>query len=96
MSDKSISDLRDHLFATIVALRDPVNPMDVNRARAISEVARQIVDSAKVEVEHMKVAGGDGSGFIPRAPALPSPSAKDGEQPAANGIVGITQHFIKG
>ena len=63
MGDK-IEDLRGHLFATLAALRDPEKPMDIDRAKAVAEVAKVIVDSAKVEVDHMKVAGGEGSGFI--------------------------------
>lgn len=60
-----IEDLRDHLFATLAALRNPDQPMDIDRAKAVAEVAKVIVDSAKVECEHMKLTGGDGSGFIP-------------------------------
>lgn len=93
MSDKTISDLREHLFATIEALRDKENPMDVARAKAISEVARQVIDSAKVEVEHMKVSGDlEGTRFIPSNRALPA------GQPAepGNGIAGVTRHLIQG
>lgn len=64
MAGRKIDDLREHLFATLEGLRDKDNPMDVERAKAIAEVAREIVSSAKVEVDHMKVAGGKGSGFI--------------------------------
>lgn len=61
----TIEDLRGALFDTLRALRDKENPMEIERAKAIAEVAREIVSSAKVEVEHMKIAGGRGSGFIP-------------------------------
>jgi hypothetical protein len=67
-----IDDLRDHLFATLQALRDPVKPMDVDRARAIAEVARVVVDTAKVEVQHMDLVGGRGSGFLPEPEAGPN------------------------
>ena len=50
-----IQDLRDHLFATLEALQDKDEPMDIDRARAVADVAKVIVDSAKVEV----VRGGD-------------------------------------
>ena len=69
-----IEDLRNHLFATIEALMDDENPMDINRAKAISGTAKQIIDSAKVEVAFLKVTGAfEGSGFIPSEPrkALP-------------------------
>lgn len=52
-----IDDLRDHLFETLEALRDEEKPMDLDRARTVAEVAKVIVDSAKVEVEFLKVTG---------------------------------------
>lgn len=60
----TISDLRKHLFATLEGLQDKDRPMDIDRAKAVSEVAQVIINSAKVEVDHMKVSGGDGSGFL--------------------------------
>jgi len=60
-----IEDLRNHLFATLEHLRDPERPMEIDRARAIADVAKVIVDSAKAEVDYMKVAGVIvGTGFI--------------------------------
>lgn len=38
--------------------------MEIERAKAIANVAQVIINSAKVEVEHLKVAGGKGTGFI--------------------------------
>lgn len=77
MSDTPTNDvttLRGLLFDTLRDLRDKEKPMDVDRARAISDVAKVLVDSAKVEVEHLKITGGDGSGFIPEQPKkLPAP-----------------------
>lgn len=52
-----IEDLRNHLFATLEALQDTEKPMEIDRARAIAEVAKVIVDSAKVEVEFVKATG---------------------------------------
>lgn len=61
-----ITDLRNHLFATIEALADPDKPMDIARAKAISDVAQTIINSAKLEVEFMdKIGGCGGTGFIP-------------------------------
>lgn len=62
----TIQDLRTHLFATLEGLRDKTNPMDIDRAKAVADVAQTIINSAKVEVEHLKVTGqAGGSGFIP-------------------------------
>ena len=67
-----IEDLRDHLFATLEALQDEEKPMEIDRARAIADVAKVIVESAKTEVAFVKVVtdagpafGVRGSGFIP-------------------------------
>lgn len=75
-----IEDLRDHLFATLEALRDEEKPMELDRAQTIANVASVIIDSAKVEVAFIDVTGAKGSGFIPdatRSPALPAPPVPD-------------------
>jgi hypothetical protein len=63
--DNSIVALRAKLFETLRSLSDPTKPMEIERAKAISDVAQTIINSAKVEVEHLRVTGGSGSGFIP-------------------------------
>ena len=61
-----MEDLRNHLFETLEGLKDPDDPMDIDRAKAVAEVAGKLIDSAKVEVEFLKhVGGGEGTGFIP-------------------------------
>ena len=52
-----VEDLRDHLFATIEALRDEEKPMELERAAAIAQVAQVIVNSAKVENDRLKLTG---------------------------------------
>lgn len=52
-----IDDLRNHLFETLEALKDEEKPMELDRARAIADVARVVVDSAKAEVDFLKVTG---------------------------------------
>jgi hypothetical protein len=37
---------------------------DIDRAKAVADVAQVMINSAKVEVEFMKATGGLGSGFI--------------------------------
>lgn len=74
MSTNDINALRTHLFETLEALKDPKKPMDIDRARAVTQVASTIIDSARVEVEFARVTGQPtGSGFLPQAPVLPSP-----------------------
>ncbi len=53
-----MSDLRNHLFETIEALKDEEKPMDLARANAVREVAQTIINSAKVEVDLMKAMDG--------------------------------------
>lgn len=65
----TIDELRKHLFATLDALRDEKSPMDIERAKAISNVAQTIINSAKAETDHMRVSGRpSASGFIPEQP----------------------------
>lgn len=52
-----LPDLRDHLFATLEALQDKEEPMDLDRAKAIADVAQVIVNSAKVEVDFIRATG---------------------------------------
>lgn len=73
--ENNIKELRDELFATLRALRDPEKPMDIDRAKAVSEVAGQIIQSAKVEVDYLRVTGAaESTGFIPDAKKLPKPA----------------------
>ena len=66
MPQNKIDDLRNHLFATLEALRDEEKPMDIDRAKAISEVAKVIVESAKVEVAFLEVTGAmKSTNFLP-------------------------------
>lgn len=55
MPRNKIEDLRNHMFATIEGLLDEKDPMDIDRARAVAEVGKVIVESAKAEVMYLKV-----------------------------------------
>lgn len=70
-----IEDLRNHLFATLEALRDKESPMDIDRAKAISQVAGTIIETAKVEVKFLELTGGNGTGFITNEAKLPAAGA---------------------
>lgn len=62
----TIDDLRDHLFETLKALRDPEKPMEIERAKAICDVGQVIINTAKVEVDAMRFTGAKGgTGFLP-------------------------------
>lgn len=88
----TITDLRAELFATLRGLRDKKDPLDVDRARAVAQVAGVIIDSAKAEIEFARVTGGD-----VRSSLLPAPEAEpDPATPLPAGITGRTVHRIKG
>lgn len=67
-----ITDLRAHLLNTLSDLRNRDNPMEPDRARAVAQVAAVLVDSARVEIDYIKVTGADRSDFIERPNALPA------------------------
>lgn len=82
----TMDEVRKALMDTLNDLRDKDKPMEVDRARAVAQVAGVLVDTARVEVEFLKVSQGHKSKFIApeTAPELPS------------GVVGIRQHRIAG
>ena len=94
----TITDMREHLMETLAALRDRENPMDVERARAVAQVAGVLVDSAKVEVDYIKATGSSSDSlFISPLNSDPERLLSNGEskgtiQPTTTGFV----HRIKG
>ena len=67
---KNINDLRTILFDTMDDLRS--GKIDVERAKQIGSIGQVIVNSAIVEVKHIRESGGIGSGFIESAPSTPA------------------------
>lgn len=64
-----LDELREHLFATLRGVKD--GSMDIDRARAVVQVAGVLIDSARVEVDYARVTGETGgSTFISRPPRL--------------------------
>ena len=86
-----VHELRAMLFDTIRRVRD--GSMDTDSARAINATAAVIVDSARVEIEHIKAVGEGHSQFL----AL-SDDSEDSAQANAlpPGIVSVRRHRIKG
>ena len=64
MNTPHITLVREQLLATLTDLRSRDNPMDVDRARAVAQVASVLVDTAKVEVDYIKATGGERSDFM--------------------------------
>ena len=68
-SKNNLDELREHLFATLRWVKD--GSMDIDRARAVVQVAGVLIDSARVEVDYARVTGETGgSTFISRPPRL--------------------------
>ena len=72
MARNKIVDLRDHLFETIEKLKNPDEneTMTVEKAKVIADLAQVIVNSAKVEVDMVRLVDKQNgiyqsTGFIP-------------------------------
>ncbi len=66
-----MQDLRNHLFAALENLADDESKVDLDRIKAMTEIGKVLVDSAKVEVAFMREVGGSSTGFIESKPELP-------------------------
>lgn len=60
-----IGDLRNHLFEVIEQLKDEDHPMDVERAHAVADIAKVLVETARVEIAFAEVIGGAPTDFFP-------------------------------
>jgi hypothetical protein len=67
MADTSLHALRGHLFDVIERLKDSSDPecdpkdsIDIPTAKAINQTAQSIINSAKVEVDALKLVGAEG------------------------------------
>jgi hypothetical protein len=80
-----MEDLRNHLFAQLERLGDETTPPtadELARARAVSDVAKTLIESARVEVEFHKVRTNASradlrtikSDFLENGNALPAPA----------------------
>lgn len=82
---KTINDLRETLFATLEAVKS--GAMDLEKARAVNEIGKTIIDTAKVEVDYLRTTGGGESSFIDTAV---------GSDNLPAGITGIMRHRLQG
>ena len=83
---------------TLADLRNKDNPMEPDRARAVATVASVMIDSAKVEIDYLKVTGYAHSQFLGAEGVIPS----DGDKVQLtrtttglpNGISSVTRHRL--
>lgn len=66
MPNNKLEDLRNHLFAQLERLDDENLDLDqeIKRANAIAAVASNIVNSARVEIQYLKITGRGQSEFM--------------------------------
>jgi len=75
---QDITALRTTLFEVLQGVRD--KSINIEEAKAVNEIAQTIINSAKIEVEHLKVYQGLGKGtdFIPVSMMEVLPGTKGG------------------
>lgn len=86
---KTINDLRETLFSTLQAVKD--GTMELDRARAVNELGKTLIDTAKVEVDYLRTTGGGESTFINTAIG-----AGNHPEQLPSGIAGIVRHRLAG
>lgn len=61
MARNKIGDLRNHLFAQLEKLQDDDCNLEeeAKRAKAMAEIAHQIIESARIEVQYIKATDGE-------------------------------------
>jgi len=80
---QDITTLREQLFATLAAVKD--GSIDLDRARAVNEIGKTLVDTARVEVNYLRATGGGESEFL---------STTVGNDHLPPGITGRTVHRL--
>ena len=96
-----LDQLREHLMATLADLRNREQPMEPDRARAVAQVAGVLVDTAKVEIDYLKVTGQDRARFLEQPPDqevahLGQPPASPFPQAGVSRLPGVTRHKLQG
>lgn len=83
---QDLTALRAHLFAALEGVK--AGTLALDQARAINELGKTLVDTAKVEVDYLRATGGSESPFIEAQP--------DGPPKLPPGIVGVHRHRLAG
>lgn len=67
MAKNKMTDLRDHLFDVIERLKNPEEEtkMDVPTAKAITEAAQVIINTAKLEIDYMQAVDNMNGAILP-------------------------------
>lgn len=81
---QDITLLRQQLFATLAGVKD--GSIDLDRARAVNEIGKTLVDTARVEVDYLRATGGGESEFL---------NTTIGADNLPPGITGRTVHRLR-
>jgi hypothetical protein len=84
---QDLSALRAHLFDALQGVK--AGTLELDKARAINELGKTLIDTAKVEVDYLRVTEGGESSFLDTAVG-----AKN--TPEVRGISSVFQHRIAG
>lgn len=91
-----INELRTALFETLQAVK--AGTMEVSRAKAVSDVAQTIINTAKVEIDYMDASGESvQSGFLGKSTGRPALVEIPGGQGVAAQLhnANVTRHICK-
>ena len=76
--------LQEHLFTALREVRS--GAMDLDKARMVNELGKTLIDSGRVQVEHIRVTGEGGSKFV---------EGDDAAEALPPGITGRIVHRMK-
>ena len=89
-----LTEVRAILFDTIRAVRNKTEPMPLDRARTIGDLAGKLIDTAKVEIGYLSVVDdASPTGFIPTPD---KPATLPNGQPLPQGMTVSTVHRLRG
>lgn len=69
-SSHTVGDLRAVLFNAITAVRE--GKMSIEQARSVNDIAKTLIDSARVEVDFLRITDGTKSPFLEPPRRLPA------------------------
>ena len=79
-----ITALRAALFEALRGVK--TGTLELDKARAINELSKTLVDTARVEVAYLEATGNSRSTFL---------EAKPGEEQMPAGVLSITRHHLR-
>ena len=91
-----IDTVRQSLLNTLADLRNRENPMDIERAKAVAQVASVLVDTAKVENEYLKITGQVRSNFLEQPPEVEGGIPRIDGPSAHNPFPTVVRHRLRG